>query len=168
MVLLPDVKQRAEADQTPGTEATTRLLPPEAVSIPIGDVQPLDLETALRLAGVENLVLNLARRRVVESVSVRQLAPAQILPTIDLVTNYDSHTGNLQQPNGTILAVDRSSFYVEAVANAIGSGTITIPGVSLGDNIAQGIVGFLTSRQFVVQREYAATAIGTRSSSRSP
>ena len=143
----------------PTTEARSRPLLADATTNLGGDVQPLDLATALRLAGVDNPDLNLARQRVVEAVAVRQLAAAQILPTINLGTNYDSHTGNLQQSNGNILAVNRSAVYVGAGANAIGSGTVNIPGVFLGGNIAQGIFGYLTSKQFVVQREYAATAV---------
>src|SRR5207245_2295449 len=57
----------------------------------------IDLSTALRLAGVDNLELIIARQRVEQAVAVQQLAAAQILPNVNLGTNYDSHTGNVQQ-----------------------------------------------------------------------
>src|SRR4051812_39023529 len=41
--------------------------------------QPIDLDTALRLAGVQNPELNVARQRVLESVAMRQLAAARFL-----------------------------------------------------------------------------------------
>src|SRR5690349_695512 len=41
---------------------------------------PIDLGSALRLAGAQNPELLLARERVAEATAVRQLAAAQILP----------------------------------------------------------------------------------------
>ncbi len=123
------------------------------------EVRDLDLSTALRLAGVENPELNLARQRVVEAVAIRQLAAAQILPTINHGFNYDSHTGPLQQSNGNILSVNRSAVYVGAGANAVAAGTVNIPGVFLGGNIAEGVFGYLTSRQLVIQRDFASIAV---------
>ena len=58
----------------------------------------------------------IARQRVVEAAALRQLAAAQFLPSLNLGTNYDSHTGNLQQSNGNILSVNRSAVYVGAGA----------------------------------------------------
>jgi outer membrane protein TolC len=120
---------------------------------------PIDLNTALRLAGVQNPQLLIARQRVVEAAALRQLAAAQILPSINLGTNYDSHSGNLQQSNGNILGVNRSALYVGAGAGAIGSGTVQIPGIVLQGNIAVGVYGYLASRQVVAQREFATIAV---------
>ena len=132
---------------------------PSPPSILDGDSRPIDLNTALRLAGVENPELNLARQRVVEAVAFRQLAAAQILPTLNLGTNYDSHTGPVQQSSGNILSVQRSSVYVGAGASAVGSGTVNIPGVFLGGNISQGIFGYLATKQVVFQRDFASLAV---------
>ncbi len=121
--------------------------------------QPIDLNTTLRLAGVQNPDLLLARQRVVEAAALRQLAAAQILPTINLGTNYDSHTGVLQQSNGNILTVNRSALYVGAGANAVAAGTVNIPGVVLSGNIAEGVYAFLGARQVVREREFASLAV---------
>ncbi len=123
------------------------------------EIRAIDLNTALRLAGVENPELNLARQRVVEAAAFRQFAAAQILPTLNYGGNYDSHTGVLQQSNGNILSVNRSAVYVGSGANAVAAGTVNIPGVFLGGNISQGIFAYLTTRQVVVQREFATLAI---------
>ena len=139
---------------------------PGSVEPPAGTVptllgeppRPIDLNTALRLAGVQNPDLNLARQRVVEADALRQLAAAQILPTINLGTNYDSHTGTLQQSNGNILSVQRDALYVGAGANAIAAGTVNIPGVFLGGNIAEGVYGYLISRQVVRRQAFASLA----------
>jgi outer membrane protein TolC len=124
-----------------------------------GDARPIDLNIALRLAGVQNPELNFARQRVVEAEALRQLAAAQILPTINLGANYDGHTGTLQQSNGNILSVDRSALYVGAGANAIAAGTVNIPGVVLQGNIAEGIYGWLVSKQVVAQQSFASIAV---------
>ncbi len=108
---------------------------------------------------MENPELNLARQRVVEAAALRMLAASQILPTLNYGTNYDSHTGALQQSNGNILSVQRSAVFVGAGANAVAAGTVNIPGVFLGGNIGQGIFAYLASKQVVAQREFATLAI---------
>ena len=123
------------------------------------EVRPLDLNVALQLAGVQNPQLMLARQRVVEAAALRQLAAVQILPSINLGTNYDSHTGPLQQSNGNILSVNRSALYVGAGSGAVAAGTVPVPGLVLEGNIAVGVFGYLTSRQVVAQRQFATEAI---------
>jgi outer membrane protein TolC len=123
------------------------------------EVQPIDLDTALRLAGVQNPELNLSRQRVLEAVALRQFAVAQFLPSINPGMNYDSHTGVLQQSNGNILSVQRSAVYVGAGSNAVAAGTVNIPGVFLGGNTALGIFGYLESRQRVRQRDFENVAV---------
>ncbi|MGC8640568.1 MAG: hypothetical protein ACP5XB_11900, partial [Isosphaeraceae bacterium] len=107
-------------------------IPPSPPPIIRPEMQPIDLDTALRLAGVQNPELNLARQRVLESVAMRQLAAAKFLPSINPGMNYDTHTGNLQQSNGNILSVNRSAVYVGAGSMAIAASTLAIPGVFLG------------------------------------
>ena len=123
------------------------------------ETHPIDLDTALRLAGVQNPELNVARQRVLEAAALRQLAAARFLPSINPGMNYDTHTGNLQQSNGNILSVQRSAVYVGAGSNAVAAGTVNIPGVFLGGNTAIGIFGFLESRQLVRQREFENIAV---------
>ena len=123
------------------------------------NVRPIDLNTALRLANVENPQLNLARQLVVESAALRMLAAAQILPSLNLGASYDGHQGTLQQSNGNVLSVNRSSVYVGAGANAIAAGTVNIPGLVLTGNLAQGVFGYLTARQVVRQRAFASLAV---------
>jgi outer membrane protein TolC len=133
-------------------------VPPSPPTILDPNVRPIDLNTALRLAGVQNPDLLIARQRVVEAAALRQLAAAQFLPSINYGTNYDSHSGNVQQSNGNILSVNRSAVYVGAGAGAIAAGTVDIPGVVLYGNPAVAVYGYLASRQFVAQRNFGAIA----------
>jgi outer membrane protein TolC len=155
----PDGATAQQGDRPGRGSSMVPLTIPSPPSILPPEVREIDLNTALRLAGVENPELNLARQRVVEAAAFRQLAAAQILPTLNYGGNYDSHTGALQQSNGNILSVNRSAVYVGAGANAVAAGTVNIPGVFLGGNISQGIFAYLTTRQVVVQRQFASLAI---------
>jgi outer membrane protein TolC len=133
--------------------------PLSPASILKNETQPIDLTTALNLAGVQNPELNIVRTRVLEAAAQRQLAAAYFLPSLNLGTNYDSHAGNLQQSDGNILSVNRSAVYVGAGANAVGSGTVNIPGVFFTGNVGQGIFAYLSARQTVRQREFETIAI---------
>ncbi len=143
----PQVNPSAEERPAPPTHA---LLSEE--------VRPIDLATALRLAGVQNPELNVARQVVLEAVAARQLAAAHFLPSLNTGAGYDAHAGTLQQSNGNILSVNRSSVYVGAGSYAVAAGTVAIPGVVLQGNTAELLYGYLVSRQVVRQQEFAAEA----------
>ncbi|HEX4131564.1 MAG TPA: TolC family protein [Pirellulales bacterium] len=150
------------------TQPTTEFVPlppladrpelPNPASILNPETAPIDLDSALRLAGVRNPELMQARARVSESIALRQFAAAQILPSINLGTNYDNHQGNLQASDGSILNVDRQAVYVGAGTNAVGAGTVQIPGVQYNLNLSDSLFGFLRTRQVVAQRTFANVA----------
>jgi outer membrane protein TolC len=119
----------------------------------------VDLSSALRLAGVRNLQIVVAQQRVEAAVAGQQLAAAQILPDLNLGTNFDSHTGVLQQPTGQILALNRSALYVGAGAYAVGSGTVQIPGLQYDINVSEGIFNYLVSRQITNQSRFDRQAV---------
>jgi outer membrane protein TolC len=141
----------------PAVAQPTPFTPP--VSPPVEPALPIDLASALRLAGVQNADILLARERITEAVALRQLAAAQILPTVNAGFNYDNHTGNLQRAVGTIQPVNRSSLYLGLGASAVGAGTVQIPGLVLHGNVAEGVFAALIARQVVRQREFASEAI---------
>ena len=142
-----------------GVVRINALIPP-APTLLDPTARPIDLTTALQLAGVQNPQLMIARQRVVESAALRQLAAAQFLPSINLGTNYDGHTGVLQQSNGNVLSVNRNAVFVGAGSNAVAAGTVNIPGVVLAGNVAVTVYGYLASIQFVsTQREFASLAV---------
>src|SRR5262249_17796549 len=120
---------------------------------------PIDLPTSLRLAGVANPEILLARERVVEATAIHQLAAAQFLPNINAGANLDLHRGNLQQSNGNILKVNRNALYVGLGANAVGAGTVTIPGVSYNLNLSEAIFTSLATKQAIARRQFANEAV---------
>ena len=150
---LPDV---ADARTPANAVAQPPVTPPTILAV---EAQPINLTTALQLANVQNPQFNVARTRILEAAAMRQLAAAYFLPSINPGLNYDSHTGNLQQSDGNILSLNRSAFYVGAGSNAVGSGTVNIPGVYENINLGAGLFVFLASRQVVRQREFESIAV---------
>ncbi len=157
----PAPPDRTVPDPLPARAPSRGIVPPPVspASILKADVDPIDLTTALELAGVQNPELNVARMRILEAAALRQLAAAYFLPSINPGLNYDSHTGNLQQSSGNILSVNRSALYIGAGSNAVAAGTPTIPGVYQAINAGAGLFGYLASRQTVRQREFETIAV---------
>jgi outer membrane protein TolC len=134
-----------------GSPAETRAVPGSILG---SEVQVIDLDSALRLGGTRNPELMIARERVTEAAAARQLAAAQLLPSINAGTNYDDHTGNLQQSTGAMLNVHRQSLYLGAGAGAVGAGTVTIPGVVWNAQVSELIFNNLIAQQVVAQRSF--------------
>lgn len=134
-------------------------LEPIASRVARSEANLIDLASALNLAGVRNPQILLARERVLEATALRQLAAARFLPSLHFGTSYDNHDGNLQQSTGNILNVNRSSLYVGAGANAVGAGSVTIPGVEWKLNISDVAFKALASRQLVRRREFTERAV---------
>ncbi len=140
------------ADNQPDAHVTA---PPSILG---PDTRPIDLDSALRLAGVRNPDLMIARERLTEAAAVRQFAAAQLLPSINAGTNYDDHNGSLQQSTGAMLTVHRQSLYVGTGAGTIGAGTVAIPGVVWNEQVSELIFNNLIAQQAVVQRGFVLEA----------
>lgn len=153
--------------QVPNAKAGAKAKPPapeEFAPAPTPTIlrpesQPIDLASALQLAGAQNPEILLARERVLEAVALRQLAAAQLLPTLNAGTNLDSHNGALQTSTGTMFNVNRDSLYVGLGAAAVGAGTVNIPGLVWNGNASAVIFQGLVARQVVGQREFASQAV---------
>src|ERR1043166_4710491 len=131
---------------------------PAPAALP-ADVQPNGLYSAMKLAGVYNPEILIARQRVAEADARRQLAAAQILPTINAGTNLDHHQGNLQQSTGRIITVNRDSMFFVLGANAVAAGTVNIPGIVWNGNVSDQIFARLVARQVVKQRQFESEAV---------
>jgi outer membrane protein TolC len=142
--------------RTPTSATTDANPPPENHPEPVYLRTPIDLASALKLAGVENPEILMARQRVVYAMAEHQLAAAQILPSLNLGVNYDAHSGALQQSSGNILKVNRSALYIGAGANAVAGGTVNIPGLVYNLNISDAIFTALIARQDVERAQFAS------------
>ncbi len=158
----PGAVRTAGALETVPTPEGDRIeLPPLPISPSIlsDEVNPINLEAAFQLGGVRNPQIRLAGQRVSQAVAERQYAIAQVLPTINLGTNYDDHNGVLQQSSGNILKVNRNALFLGAGANAIAAGSVNIPGVVWDENLGVALFNFLQARQLVAERQ--ATVFAT-------
>jgi outer membrane protein TolC len=149
--------------QTPAGDAparpTTRELPQVKGNIMGKTVATVDLAAALKLAGIQNTDIVLARQYVLDAVAIRQLAAAQFLPMLNAGLNYDSHIGPVQQSSGNILNESRQALYVGAGTNAVAAGTVNIPGVFYNANVSEVLFKTLAAKQLISARRFANLAV---------
>jgi outer membrane protein TolC len=121
--------------------------------------EPIDLGVALRLAGVNNPTINLARERIREALAGQLGARALLLPSVTVGTNYHYHTGALQAGSGLIRDPNAQSLYLGFGAQAVGSQSVTIPGVRLFAHLGDAAYEPLAARQQVRARQSEAQAV---------
>lgn len=80
--------------------------------------QLIDLPTALRLAGAQNLDVQIAREKASEARANQQSAMAQFFPWISAGIGYRRHDQNLQDVVGNIVDVDKYSYAPGGALNA--------------------------------------------------
>lgn len=161
---------RAEDERSPQQSVVTSfrsarmpkeaLLPesnPHEIKVSLeGDASPIDLATALSLAGAENPEIMIAMQRTVAATARQQFAAAQALPNINIGTNFDLHRGVLQQSSGKILDVNRDAMYIGAGAQAVAAGSVSIPGIQYNLNVSESLFRYYEMRQ---RRDAAAHRI---------
>ena len=118
--------------------------------------ETIDLGVALRLAGVGNPTIALARERVREAAAAELGARSLLLPSVNVGGNYRVHRGAFQSGQGFIRNTDLQSLYLGA--GAVGSGTVTIPGVRLFAHLGDAVFEPLAARQQTAVRRADAAA----------
>jgi outer membrane protein TolC len=89
-----------------------------------GAQDTIDLPTALRLAGAQNLDVQIARQRLAEAEAADTSATLQFLPWLQSALAYRGHGGNTQDVAGNIVATQKHSYT---------AGLALIAQVDLGD-----------------------------------
>ena len=77
---------------------------------PTNEVSPIDLPTALRLAGAQNLDVQIARERLVEAKANHRSAVAQFFPWVAPGITYRQHDDKLQDVAGNLIDVHKYSY----------------------------------------------------------
>lgn len=111
------------------TEVDGRLEP-----VPVPDPSeaapfPIDLPTALRLAGANNLQIALAVERVEEAYANVAAADASWIPSLNAGVVYNRHNGRIQATEGDVVEVSRGSLFV---GGGLGLGNAPLNGGSGG------------------------------------
>src|SRR6516165_387307 len=121
--------------------------PPPVPVVPPGPVSsdkplPINLPTALQLAGVRPIDIGLASERI--RLAAAELERAQVLwlPTINLGFEYSRHDGQIQETPGMVFGTSRSSFQ-------LGAGPVAVFAIT------DAIFAPLAERQVVRSREAA-------------
>ena len=91
------------ADETP---LPSRALPPNQ------SPQLVDLPTVLRLAGAQNIDVQIARERIAAAEANRELALWQIFPSISPGVTYRRHDNLIQDVTGNIVEVHKQAYTV--------------------------------------------------------
>jgi outer membrane protein TolC len=138
----------AEAFQMPGISEE---LPPGLAIV--DNVYPIDLPSALQLAGANNLQIALARERVNQAAARAAAADALWIPSISAGAVYNNHAGRIQGTEGEILEVSRNSLFVgggAVVGNSPANGGASGPARMFVDlSLADTIFEPLAARQLV-------------------
>jgi outer membrane protein TolC len=120
----------------PGAESsdTSEPVPSEMVSdSDFLDPQKLDMSTALQLVAGQNPQVAFAHQRILEA------AEALWLPSIRAGISLNRHEGNLQNSNGQIVDISRSSLQGGFGARAVGAGTNPVPGLSAEFHLSDAV-----------------------------
>jgi outer membrane protein TolC len=124
--------------------------------IPGRSIEPIDLVNALRLAGVRDLDIAIARRRVNEAMADLEFAWAQWLPSLFLGPTWYRADGQVQTINGPVENVNRSSLFIGGLAATTapgfaaaspGTGYPPLNGTSAVFRFSDAIYGPLAARR---------------------
>jgi outer membrane protein TolC len=118
----------------------------------------IDLGVALRLAGVDNPTINLARERVREAAAAELGARSLLLPSVNIGGNYHLHNGALQASPGFIRVVNSRSLYLGFGARALAAETVAFPGVRLFAHLGDAAYEPIAARQQTAVRRADASA----------
>jgi outer membrane protein TolC len=115
------------------------------------DRHPIDLTTALQLAGADNLQIALASERIQQARARLEVAEYQWLPSLNFGVGYNYHDGRVQGTEGEVIDTSRNALFVGGGPN-VGPGPLTGPGgpparLFLGLPLADVLFAPLAERQ---------------------
>jgi outer membrane protein TolC len=147
----PTIHQASASGSTGDSFAETGAVPPAAE-------YSIDLEAALRIAGVDNPTIAIAQEAIRGSEAEQLQARALLLPTLHGGIDYNRHHGSLQSSNGILREVDRQSLYAGAGAASVGAGTVAVPGALVFAHLADAVFEPRATGQLVAARRFDADA----------
>jgi outer membrane protein TolC len=123
-------------------------------------IEPIDLPGALRLAGVRDLEIAIARERVRQSLAELQQARVLWLPSLYVGPNWIRHDGQAQIVQGKVQSISKSSLFLGATAAGGSSisgpvpagGPAQVSGLTSILRISDAIFEPLAARQIVESR----------------
>lgn len=153
---LPSPDRAAEI--SPEIPALSPNVPVDTALIPGRIIEPIDLPSALRLAGARDLDIAIARQRVSAAVADLEKARAYWLPSLFPGATWYAANGQVQTVNGPVETVNRNSLFVGALAASTapgypaaspGTGYPPLNGLSSVFRFSDAIYLPLAARQYV-------------------
>lgn len=116
-----------------------------ASSLGAAEPHPIDLPTALQLAGAQNLDVKIAREKLAEAKANHESARLQFFPWLSPGAGYRKHEGRIQAVDGAVFDASKQSYNVGAALTAQ---------VDIGDALYKT----LAAHQFVKAADHALEA----------
>lgn len=154
------VVQSPASEKEPGAPAGAGAWPSTPTGAPCPSaVATIDLAQALRLAGVDNPSINLARETIQEALAIQLGARVLLLPNLNAGANYHYNNGPVQASFGQIIPVADQVLYAGLGAGAVGATGVAIPGVWLFSSLTDAIYEPQAARELVTERRSDAVAV---------
>ena len=106
----------ARSSNKPDAGTPKPLLPIDTTLIPGRTIEPIDLPGALKLAGVRDLDIAIARQQLGQAVADLEKARALWLPSLFLGPTWYRADGQIQTVTGQVQNVNRGSLYIGGMA----------------------------------------------------
>jgi len=134
--------------------------PPGSPLVPGQVIEPIDLPSALRLAGARDLDIAIAKERVGQSLAELEQARVLWLPSLYLGPNWIRHDGQAQIVQGQVQTISKSSLFLGATAASGSSvsgpvpagGPAQVSGLTSILRISDAIFEPLAARRIVAAR----------------
>lgn len=127
--------------------------------VPIeGELMTIDLQTAWRLAGVQNPTINIARNAILQADVAHRQAVLAWLPNLNAGSMLHQHSGVLIASGGQIRRLTETSFYIGGGARTVAAESNSIPMIQFFVPFADGLFNPLATRQETAIMQYEASA----------
>ncbi len=142
----------AESTPAPASNIFAAVIPPPSSEYPI------DLSSALLLAERANPFIGEARARISEALAIQKKARIELVPWLNAGVDYNALNGNLQRSAGNIINISRQALYFGGGSVTSAQGTITVPAVSIVEQLSNAIYDPLVAHQRLHQARFDAAA----------
>jgi outer membrane protein TolC len=165
---LPDPDIPAASPHTdPSTLSTAAVSEVGSLLVPGQSLAPIDLPSALKLAGARDLDIAIARQRIAVAVAELQQAQVLWLPSLFVGPTWTRLDGQVQTIQGPVITTSRSALFLTGTAAAgsaipaapPGSGYPPVNGLTTILRISDAIFEPLAARRVVASRQARFQAV---------
>jgi outer membrane protein TolC len=124
-----------------------------------GPEQTVDLQGALRAAGLDNPTIALAEEAVRANLAEQTLARSLLFPSLHGGATLSLHQGNLLSAQGIMRNLERESLFFGGPGPHVrGGGTVAVPGIVMSAHLGDAVLAPQVARQKVLSSSFDALA----------